>query len=108
MEQVRGQSRVECDDQDLCTKPRRRSHHRIDLRERRCRRWRFALIGYPYDDPVIYAGVDNPPVALGSHEPVQRVCRTAVYNVRAEAGGRRDVSVTRCFVGPEPGPVIEK
>src|SRR5262249_15329798 len=71
-------------------------------------RIRRSLIGPAYDEPVIYVGVDNPPGALGSYEPVQRVCRTVVYNVRAEAGGRRDVSVTRCFVGPEPGPVIEK
>jgi len=66
------------------------------------------LIGYPYDDPVIYAGGDNPPVVPGNYEPVQRVCRTFIYNVRAEAGGRRDVSVTRCFVEPEPGPILEK
>ena len=65
-------------------------------------------IGYPYDDPVIYAGVGNQPAAPGYYEPVQRVCRTFIYNVRAEAGGSHDVSVTRCFAEPEPVPILEK
>ncbi len=55
-------------------------------------------IGYA-DPPVIDVGVKNliPVAHNGLDRPLVRVCRAEIVNVPSETGGRRDVTVTRCF-----------
>ena len=53
----------------------------------------------PNDAPVQYIGTPPPdPRDWGPPRPYQRVCRSEAYRVPSESGGRRDVTVTRCYL----------
>lgn len=54
----------------------------------------------PYDTPVQYINTAPPPDSgyWGPPRPAQRVCRSEGYRVPSESGGRRDVTVWRCYL----------
>ncbi len=75
----------------------------------RWRAWRLRRdVGYGYGLPVVYGPYYDTPVQYinanplpsdwGSLRPAQRVCRSEVYRVPSESGGRRDVTVWRCYL----------
>jgi hypothetical protein len=48
------------------------------------------------DNPPLYLNVNNQ-LPREAQRPLQRVCHVRVHTVPSEAGGLRDVTVTRCF-----------
>jgi hypothetical protein len=53
--------------------------------------------GWPVpDNSVLWIGNSNPPPQL-PEPPFQRVCVAQIHTVPSEAGGVRDIRVSRCF-----------
>jgi hypothetical protein len=55
------------------------------------------IAAVPYETPPADVRVNNNQLVVQA-PPVRRVCRTQAVVVPREAGGEREVSVTRCFL----------